>query len=424
MIGLSLFDGMSCGQLALESLGIKVDTYYASEVDKYAMQVTNHNYPKTIQLGDVRNITIERLSENFILINKRYKIDIRKLLLKGGSPCQGFSVAGKMKGMSTTCNIDITSLEQYLELKEDGFKFDGQSYLFWEYIRLLREIKPKYFFLENVRVQKKWKKVFDEHVGCKAILINSSLVSAQNRKRYYWTNIPNVTQPKDKGILLKDILEGGVDTVGAIRGRYKLDGKRQDHKMKVAGLTTQELEIRKDNKSNCLTTVQKDNVAIQTLYNVNPSGKGMNGNVYGTEGKSPCLTTNKGEGVKIDARPCELREYDEASLLHHAANAVDVKGHDYNKRVYAKTGKAPTLAAATGGNLEPKVLLSDKNTYRKLTPLECERLQTVPDGYTLVLDANGKQLVSNSQRYKMLGNGWTIAVIAHIFKGLIDYDGL
>ena len=206
---LSLFDGMSCGQLAFKEAGIKIDKYYASEVDKYAIQVTQHNFPNTIQLGDVTKLKVKVKKKCVILITgdgKKYKIK-GKIYLIGGSPCQGFSFAGKMKGAATKCNIEITTLEQYLKLKKEGFEFDGQSYLFWEYIRILRTINPEYFFLENVMMVQKWKTMFNEAVGVEPIMINSALVSAQNRKRLYWTNIPNVEQPEDKGTLLKDVLE-------------------------------------------------------------------------------------------------------------------------------------------------------------------------------------------------------------------------
>jgi len=210
---LSLFDGMSCGQQALERASIKVDNYYASEIDKYAIQITQKNYPNTIQLGSVVNVDINNLE----------KID----LLIGGSPCQSFSFAGKRKGMSTKDEIEILTLDQYLELKEQNFEFEGQSYLFWEYMRLLTDIRKTNpdvkFLLENVMMGEKWEKVLSKAIGVNPIEINSALVSAQNRRRLYWTNIgmkPSglfgdlesiIVQPKDQGILLKDILESEVD---------------------------------------------------------------------------------------------------------------------------------------------------------------------------------------------------------------------
>ncbi len=357
---LSLFDGMSCGRIALERAGVPVEVYYSSEVDPYAIKVANYNYPVDgwNRLGDVRYVDGTALP----------KID----LLIGGSPCQSFSFAGKRKGMSTKCDIEIVTLEQYMTLRDEGFEFQGQSYLFWEYMRILHEIKPKYFFLENVVMNKKWEKILTEAIGVEPIMINSSLVSAQNRKRLYWTNIPRVTQPQDRGLILNDVLEDGMGIAAAMRGRYIVDGVRQDHKMKVAGMTEQRLELREDRKMNALTTVQKDTLVV--------------------------------------LRPCEPKEYDETAECHHVANATDLNGHDIIKRIYGSSGKSPTLTANQGGNQEVKVS-SDGLLYRKLTPLECERLQTVPDNYT--------SIVSNSQRYKMLGNGWTVDVIAHIFKNLL-----
>ena len=155
---LSLFDGMSCGQIALDQLGIKVDNYYAAEIDKYAIQVAKANYPNTVHLGDVRDVSGLGLPQIDLLI--------------GGSPCQGFSFAGKQ------LNFD-----------------DPRSQLFFEYVRLLDVLKPKYFLLENVKMKKESEQVITDMLGVEPIEINSNLVSAQNRRRLYWTNIPNVTVP-------------------------------------------------------------------------------------------------------------------------------------------------------------------------------------------------------------------------------------
>jgi len=218
---LSLFDGMSCGQQALERAGISVDKYFASEIDKYAIKVTMANYPNTIQLGSVVNVNGYDLP----------KID----LLIGGSPCQSFSFAGKRKGMATKDEVEILTLEHYLQLKNEGYEFEGQSYLFWEFMRLLNETKPKYFLLENVEMGEKWEKVLSKAIGVNGIHINSALVSAQSRKRIYWTNIGMkpaglfgdlesiIQQPKDRGILLKDILQDNPNA------KYYISYKMENH---------------------------------------------------------------------------------------------------------------------------------------------------------------------------------------------------
>ena len=334
MVIVNLFNGMSCGRLALERADIAVEAYYSSEIDIYAMKVADKNYPQDIiyKLGDVTKIDGVGLREEIEMLFDT------KILLIGGSPCQGFSNAGKRKGSATSCGIDVTSLKQYLKLKEEGFEFEGQSYLFWEYERIRQELKPDYFMLENVRINKKWKPMFDITMGVEPIMINSALVSAQNRVRYYWTNIPNLTQPEDKGILLKDILESG-----------KVDrDKSLVVTTRVAGATAKRY-LEKSMHQMVIETVPK---------RVGTINKGSQGD-----------------------------------------------------RIYSPEGKSITLSAHSGGTAgSGNMLLSENLTYRKLTPVECARLQTVPDDYC--------NCVSNSQQYKMLGNGWTIDVIAHIIKGL------
>ena len=231
---LSLFDGISCGQIALQRAGIKVDKYYASEIDKSAIKVTQANYPNTIQVGDVSKLD----SKDFSDIS----------LVCGGSPCQPFSFSGKQLAFA-----------------------DPRAKLFFEYVRILKEVKPKYFFLENVRMKQEYQDIITEHMGVEPICINSRLVSSQNRVRYYWTNIPNVTQPEDKNITWQDIKEDGIEIeshprdqecVAAMRGRYLVDGKRQDGKQLTKGLTQQYIEFRHDGKTNTITTVSKDNVVV------------------------------------------------------------------------------------------------------------------------------------------------------------------
>ena len=273
---LSLFDGMSCGQIALNKAGVKYQKYFACEIDKYAIQVTQHNYPETIQIGDVTQVKGSDLPQIDLLI--------------GGSPCQGFSFAGKQ------LNFD-----------------DPRSALFFEFVRLKDDLKPRYFLLENVKMKKEYENIITEFLGVEPILINSNLVSAQNRERLYWTNIPNVQQPKNKNIFVRDILD------------YSSVHKILSEK-----------------------TINKHNFYIKN---------------YKPIGKSPTLTTE--------------------------------------------------LAHGTGKNITPKCHYEIKEITgedRVFSPLECERLQTVPDNYS--------SIVSNTQRFKMLGNGWTVDVVVHIFKNI------
>lgn len=227
MIVLSLFDGMSCGQIALREIGANVTTYLASEIDKYAIANTQHNFPNTVQLGSVTDLNIEEIVEKYGMPD----------ILIGGSPCQSFSFSGKMKGMSTKSGEEIYTLEHYLELKRQGFEFEGQSYLFWEYMRILTELRKYnpniYFLLENVKMLEKWERCLSNAIGVRGVHINSALVSAQQRKRIYWSNIrtkqvengklfsdeedndpfawPNIAtdipQPEDRGLVIRDILQ-------------------------------------------------------------------------------------------------------------------------------------------------------------------------------------------------------------------------
>ncbi len=389
---LSLFDGMACGRIALEKAGIHVDKYFSSEIDKYAMQIAKKNYPDIIHVGDVQDVMYPETFDG-------HKID----LIIGGSPCQGFSFAGQR------LNFD-----------------DPRSKLFFEYARLVKECKPKYFLLENVRMKQESQDVITEMLGVEPVAINSRLVSAQNRYRLYWTNIPFEGQPEDKGLLLRDILEYDPDN-------YTIMSDKFTTRNKDAGCLVDATKLKASNLS-----------AMEYVKN-------------GRQGDYIACDT--------DGKPTE----NGLILVGHAK----LNGHDCIKRVYHPDGKAPTLNACTGGNREPKVacgasrgrylvegkrmdgkmktsglttqmleVRSDDKTntlttvlkdnlvteglekgsrqpiqecigkWRKLTPLECERLQTVPDGYT--------EGVSNTQRYKMLGNGWTADVIAHIFRGLLS----
>jgi len=426
---LSLFDGMSCGQIALNKLGIDYDKYFACEIDKYAMQVTQHNFPDTLQLGDVQFVTKETFGN--------HKID----LVVGGSPCQGFSFAGKM------LNFD-----------------DPRSKLFFEYVRLVKELKPKYFLLENVKMKKESQDIISKYMGVEPIEINSSLVSAQTRKRLYWTNIPNVSQPEDKGVVLRDIIESGY-----IDERMVNEGKSHCLTARYSGAVWWNSIERRQRTMISLEQVDdklRHPEATKKGYAEASEGEGLDLTFpksktrrgRAMKDKSNCLTAASQEmGVVIDpSKPNQINpdksakssSDDEKGTQPHMQDRVfheDGKSHALTSSFASRTkvgticdmvvsqGKEPIkediekgscLLARDykgfGNQAQTGVRLIDgdkKLSWRKLTPLECERLQTVPDGYTLVMEGD-KQKVSNSQRYKMLGNGWTIDVITHIMKNM------
>ncbi len=202
---LSLFDGISCGRVALERAGIDVTSYYASEIERASIAISQANYPDIVEIGDIAKVsyadgTLHTENGDFFIGH----VD----LLIGGSPCTDFSSIGYTNGM-TSGKEEILSLRQYMRLKSKGVKFDGQSYLFWEYVRLMHEVSPDYFLLENVVMSKKWQKTIDSAMGRSPIPINSSLLSAQNRPRLYWTNIPDVGEPADRHVTLGDVLDPG-----------------------------------------------------------------------------------------------------------------------------------------------------------------------------------------------------------------------
>jgi len=542
---LSLFDGMSCGRLALDRLGIKVDKYYASEIDKYAIQVSSANYPDIIQIGDVCDVKGEDYPD----------ID----LVLAGSPCQGFSFAGNQLAFD-----------------------DPRSALFFEFVRILKEVKPKYFLLENVKMKKEFLDVISEQVGVEPILINSALVSAQNRLRYYWTNIPGVEQPEDRGIVLRDILETEPDekydiseakvdrVLNAKRGKgffYNEDSEKigtviagyhkeptdgsyiEQHKpVKHTERNRRHLKM-PDEKSLCMTAtmykgagnngmtlvpmkpikvgmaveevkVRKHEVDLEKLQqllreakaNVKKTNKQIaeetdlpitkvehwfrtdssfaipsddiwfklkevldikedsfdaqimefiyrdgvyesTQRVYSEEGKSPTITASNNEQL-IEVRALTEQRTEESKRIrkeHRQRTGKDWSPRGGKEMVPREDGKMNTLTTSLtkshileikGGALRGRQISDDDSWtqqletrdddksnalttvqkdsvvvdnvddlhWRKLTPLECERLQTVPDNYT--------NHVSNTQRYKMLGNGWTIEVIAHILKGI------
>lgn len=361
---LSLFDGMSCGQIALRELGYKVDNYFASEIDKPAIKQTQHNFPNTKQLGSVTDVKAKDLP----------KID----LLIGGSPCQGFSFAGKQLNFN-----------------------DHRSVLFFEFVRIWNEVKAinpnAYFLLENVNMKKEYLRVISEYLGLFPVRINSNLVSAQNRDRWFWSNIKtkdvglfselwtDIPQPQDRGILLKDILESEVNS------KYFLSDKMIKYLTKNS--QTQK-ELGNGFKFTPITNTNVKGKAITTK-----EGSRMDDNficvaMRGRE--TMCLTPKRTEYGK------EIRkEYERGLIKEQRKNIQQLEPRE--------DGKTNTITSVQKDNL-----LSDGQRLRRLTPTECARLQTIPGWYEWV--------VSDTQIYRMLGNGWTVEVIKHIFSFLNGFE--
>lgn len=325
---LSLFDGISCGKVALERAGIQVEEYVAYEIDKSAIQISKKNYPEIVQRGDVTKADFTEF-KGFDLV-------------MGGSPCQGFSIAGKQLNFE-----------------------DPRSKLFFEFKRAIDEVKPKYFLLENVKMKKEYENIISEYLGVEPIEINSSLVSAQNRKRLYWTNIPGVQRPEDRGIMLKDIvhenrMEDKVDLT-----LYKVPF---DKTLKI---------IEKEVQTGKVGYFRKDSQANR---------------VYSIHGKAVTLCGEAGGGAT------KMGQYLFGCITPDRVDKRQ-RGQRFNdgEKFYTLTAQDRHGVLIDG-------------YIRKLTPIECERLQTLPDGYTAG--------ASDAKRYKALGNGWTVEVITHILKSL------
>jgi DNA (cytosine-5)-methyltransferase 3A len=394
VVVISLFNGISVGRHALDTSKFEVLRYYSSEIDKYAIQISNYLYPQDMsyQLGSVLDIDTIKL-----LFDIKLEFPGVKIMLVGGSPCQSFSLAGKRNGASTTTNIDVITLEQYLQLKSEGFEFVGQSYLFWEYMRILTDIQPDYFLLENVSMTKYWKDILSEAIGVEPVVINSSLLTAQNRKRLYWVGSRingkyvkcDIPQPDDKKIFLKDIMLDSVDGKHFYKQSYIPTGKQIGHVADV-----------------CI----KGNESIKRVYSI--------------DSKSPTLTTMQGghrhpkvlvEAFKPSVRNNITREY--AELVKSTKMLYQCKctsGFQDNK---CGILKSPTLRANNPFTLG----LTKNKVVRRLVPQECEILQGLPVDYTKYGFDNVKQIkvnISDSQRYKTTGNGWTSPVITHILNNM------
>lgn len=318
MIVLSLFDGISAGQLALERAGIKVDKYYTSEIDKNAIKITQKNFPNTIQLGDINGW-------------ENWNIEQPDLIL-AGSPCQGFSKAGSM--------LNFT---------------DPRSKLFFVFLEILNYYLPKYFLLENVKMKKEWANIISDLLGIEPLLINSALVSAQTRERYYWTNIPQISELKDKDIYLKDILLSG--------------------------------ETWRD-KALCVDSNYYKGGSIKALLE------------HGDRFQS--------------ARRLQVVELSEKEMAYMDRVVKDGRNHwDFKHYSDSKNNKSSAIVANFFKGVPYNVLIDGK-CIRKFHPIECERLQTFPDNYT--------EGISNTQRYKCLGNSWTVDVIVHLLEGILYED--
>jgi len=311
---LSLFDGISCGQIALNRAGIKIDNYFSSEIDKHSINVTQNNYPNTIQLGDV----------TLLKGNTLPKID----LLIGGSPCQGFSFAGKQLNFE-----------------------DPRSKLFFEYVRLKNETNPTYFLLENVIMKKEYQDVISSYLGVQPIEINSALVSAQHRRRLYWTNIPGVKQPEDKKLTVMSIIE---DNIGGTKVIFDENGI---------------CRLKAKNKKNIILEFE-----VPPPYSIYEARTDM--------AKIARRESRKLYGIDTNPRGVDYKEY----------------------RINKKDKCNCILTSRT----ELDCIIDSQYNYRPLTIIEAERLQTVPYNYT--------NYASDNQRWKMLGNGWTVDVISHIFS--------
>lgn len=464
LFGLSLTITQNHCAGSREILGRKI-----TQKDCYVMRFNPHQEDKNYTTKDGSYLWVNAKEFTYVGKDIVYNIEVEEdnSYTANGvvvHNCQSFSFAGKRNGMTTSCNEEIYTLERYLELKADGFQFEGESYLFWEYMRILTDIR-KYnpdvlFLLENVEMGAKWERVLSEAIGIYGVHINSALVSAQNRKRIYWTNIrvreegmfgelhSDIPQPEDRGILLKDILEDEVDEkyylsdkmlsyfenraanfnngkvnirdmdekATTITSSYKsadisdnlisysiccaMRGRNPDNPSgdRTAGTPTkQRLEPNTSGKTNTLTSVQKDNLVMQINRSTESGGVQpyQQNRVYDINGIMPAVSAQLGGRNNI--------------LIPEAtANGPVLNRRQKNNHKHGNEKANSFLSTSWKGSQSNGMTLVWNTRIRRLTPVECERLQTVEDNYSAC--------VSDTQRYKMLGNGWTVEVIAHIFK--------
>lgn len=374
---LSLFDGYSGAQLALKKIKSPIGKYFASEICKWAIKVTQANNPGTLQIGNVTELTGSQFTNIDLLI--------------GGSPCQDFSFDGKQRGMITTTKVKIISLEQYIQLKGQGFEFEGQSFLFWEFVRLLHEVKPKYFLLENVAMSNENKAIISKALGVHPLEINSALLTAQNRDRLYWTNIGQqpaglfgfpqsiIQQPKDKGLKIIDILETEV------ADKYYLSDKM------LAYLTTRKANYN-GGKVNYKTATDQASCITSNCHKLDISD-----NIF----------------VDVNRKARTLLAAGKSGGLHSGMDVIQINPSTESNgtqpyqqnRIYDSIGKSPALLSQMSSLTHA---IQTHSNIRRFTPTECERLQSVPDNYTA--------MVSDTQRYRLLGLGFTVDVIAYIIS--------
>ena len=353
---LSLFDGISCAAVALERLKIPIEAYYTSEIDPYAIRISRYNFPGIIRLGDVKNVHgtteswVNNARDGHLLKGVGKDFDIGIDLLIGGSPCQDLSIAKKnRKGLA-----------------------GERSGLFYEFVRILKEVKPTYFILENVAsMSEESKATISMELGVHPIMINASLVSGQNRKRLFWTNVPNFRMPEDKGIMLKDVL---------------LDGETEDLKSLCITATY--------HKKNARDFLKKGSGQMIRIGNIGTDAQAHR--VYSPEGKSVALSAlGGGQGAKTGLYLVQRPRGKNKGGEHHE--------------------KSPTV---TSSSFEHNNHVSDGYTLRKLHPIECERLQGLPENYTElgINDAGMIAKISNSRRYQVIGNAFNVDVVAHILS--------
>jgi DNA-cytosine methyltransferase len=353
-------------------MNAKVDNYYASEIDKYAITVTQANYPDTVQLGDITKWN--EWDVNFESID----------LIVAGSPCQGFSFAGRQ------LNFD-----------------DPRSKLFFTFVDILNHIRSKNpdltFILENVKMRKDHEQVITDTLGVEPIRINSALVSAQNRQRLYWTNIKDIAQPADKGIVLSDIIETGVvdrNKSHCVDANYFKGGNLKSYFLKHR----RQLVFSKDGLCHSAEADINGHESIKRVYH--PAGKSPTVNAMTGGNREPKILdlTHDVPVSFTERRTAEAKAIRRAYMKQHGKDWSPRRAKEMTIR---EDGRANTLTTSL---TKEHLILDETWTFRKLTPLECERLQTVPDNYT--------NHVSNTQRYRMLGNGFTVDVICHLLKNI------